>query len=79
MLNGWYPGFRLDMDEVARAKKLTTFGSHGPIYHIANRREAGGRHGLVLDGESVPVMTRLCAWTCTCEVESWFGRPICLA
>jgi spore photoproduct lyase len=32
VLNGWYPGSSLDMDEAGRTKKLTKFGSEKFVY-----------------------------------------------
>ena len=39
VLQGWYPGSRLDMDETARSRKLTKFGSVKHVYPAALMKE----------------------------------------
>ena len=39
VLQGWYPGSKLEMDEALRARKLTKFGSVKHVYPAATMRE----------------------------------------
>ena len=42
VLNGWYPGSSLDMDEATRTRKLTKFGSEKFVYCPELIREMRG-------------------------------------
>ena len=42
VLSGWYPGTSLDMDEAARSRKLTKFGSVKYVYPKETMRELRG-------------------------------------
>jgi spore photoproduct lyase len=61
VLTGWYPGTSLEMDEAARSRKLTKFGSTKYVYPAATMREL--RSGLeAMLADRLPA-ARVLYWT----------------
>ena len=61
VLQGWYPGSRLEMDEALRARKLTKFGSVKHVYPAATMKEM--RHALTrIIADRLP-SARILYWT----------------
>ena len=61
VLQGWYPGSKLDMDEAARARKLTKFGSVKHVYPAALMKEM--RAGLTEAAVAHLPTARVLYWT----------------
>ena len=61
VLQGWYPGSKLEMDEALRSRKLTKFGSVKHVYPSATMKEM--RHALTrIIAERLP-SARVLYWT----------------
>ncbi len=61
VLTGWYPGSTLEMDEAARSRKLTKFGSVKYVYPTEAMREMRGWFERAL-AERLPA-ARVLYWT----------------
>ena len=61
VLQGWYPGTKLDMDEANRSRKLTKFGGVKHVYPAALMREMRGELARMLS-ERLP-QARVLYWT----------------
>ena len=61
VLQGWYPASKLDMDEAARSRKLTKFGSVKHVYPAALMKEM--RAGLTEAAVAHLPAARVLYWT----------------